>query len=119
MGIDTARPPEGARFVCEPSVFAAETVFANEVVTALPYYSVPEPGQCEPYVGYMIDEQRLLGLKVRLVRWSTRSGCSVAPFLSLFWEIDQASPFTIGDLGDVDVYTFLGVRLYTVFGFGW
>ncbi len=106
MGIDTARPPEGARFVCEPSVFAAETVFANEVVTALPYYSVPAPGQCEPYVGYMIDEQRLLGLKVRLVRWSTRSGCSVAPFLSLFWEIDQASPFTSGDLGDVDVYTF-------------
>jgi hypothetical protein len=69
MGIDTtARPPEGPRFVFEPSVFAAETVFANEVVTALPYYSMPAPGQCEPYVGYMIDEQRLLGLKVRLVR---------------------------------------------------
>jgi hypothetical protein len=69
MGIDTVRPPEGARFVCGPSVFAAEAVFANEVVTALPYYSMPAPGQCEPYVGYMIDEQRLLGLKVRLVRW--------------------------------------------------
>ena len=68
MGIDTAQTPEGARLVCEPSVFAAETVFANEVVTALPYYSMPAPGQCEPYVGYMIDEQRLLGLKVRLVR---------------------------------------------------
>ncbi|KAI0272083.1 hypothetical protein BGY98DRAFT_168578 [Russula aff. rugulosa BPL654] len=66
MGIDTARPPEGARFVCEPSVFAAETVFANQVVTGLPYYSMPAPGQCEPYVGYMIDEQRLLGLKLPL-----------------------------------------------------
>ena len=68
IGIDTARPPEGARFVCGPSVFPAEAVFANEVVTGLPYYSMPAPGQCEPYVGYMIDEQRLLGLKVRLVR---------------------------------------------------
>jgi len=80
MGIDAARPPEGSRFVCEPSAFAADTVFANEVVTALPYYSMPAPGQCESYVGYMIDEQRLLGLK--------------------------ASPFTDGNLGDVDVYTF-------------
>lgn len=87
MDIDTERPPEEARFVCEPSVFAAETVFANEVVTALPYYSMPAPGQCEPYVGYMIDEQRLLGLKVRLVRSVARSGCSGAPFFFLFWEI--------------------------------
>jgi hypothetical protein len=65
LGIDPERAPEGARLVCEPSVFPAGVVFAKEVVTALPYYSVPAPGQCEPYVGYMIDEQRLLGLKVR------------------------------------------------------
>jgi len=65
LGIDPDRPPEGARLVCEPSVFPAGLVFPKEVVTALPYYSVPAPGQCEPYVGYMIDEQRLLGLKVR------------------------------------------------------
>jgi hypothetical protein len=44
MGIDTGRPPEGAHFVCETSVFAAESVFTNEVVTALPYYSMPAPG---------------------------------------------------------------------------
>lgn len=66
LGIDPERPPEGARLVREPSVFAAEMVFATQVVTALPYYTAPAPGQCEPYVGYMIDEQRLLGLKVRL-----------------------------------------------------
>jgi hypothetical protein len=65
LGIDPERLPEGARLVCEPSVFPAGLVFAKEVVTALPYYSVPAPGQREPYVGYMIDEQRLLGLKVR------------------------------------------------------
>jgi len=80
LGIDPEQPPEGAHLVCEPSVFPAGLVFAKEVVTSLPYYSVPAPGQLEPYVGYMIDEQRLLGLK--------------------------ASPFTDGDLGDVDVYTF-------------
>jgi len=65
LGIDSEQRPEGARLVCEPSVFPAGLVFAKEVVTSLPYYSVPAPGQREPYVGYMIDEQRLLGLKVR------------------------------------------------------
>jgi hypothetical protein len=65
LGIDPEQPPEGARLVCEPSVFPAGLVFAKEVVTSLPYYSVPAPGLHEPYVGYMIDEQRLLGLKVR------------------------------------------------------
>jgi hypothetical protein len=65
LGIDPERAPEGARLVCEPSVFPAGVVFAKDVVTALPYYSVPAPRQREPYVGYMIDEQRLLGLKVR------------------------------------------------------
>lgn len=80
LGIDLEEPAAGSRLVCEPSVFPAGGVFAKEVVTRLPYYSVPAPGQDESYVGYMIDEQRLLGLK--------------------------ASPFTDGDLGDVDVFTF-------------
>ncbi|KAN0133523.1 hypothetical protein V8E53_008691 [Lactarius tabidus] len=79
LGIDVEKPPVGSRLVTEPSVFPAGGVFAKEVVTELPYYAVPAPGQDEGYVGYMIDEQRLLGLK--------------------------ASPFTDGDLGDVDVYT--------------
>ena len=66
LGIDLDQPPEGARLVREPSVFPAGEVFAKQVVTALPYYSVPAPGPREQYVGYMIDEQRLLGLKVRI-----------------------------------------------------
>ncbi|KAH8985237.1 hypothetical protein EDB86DRAFT_2959643 [Lactarius hatsudake] len=65
LGIDLEKPVDGSRLVCEPSVFPAGGVFAKEVVTRLPYYSVPAPGQGESYVGYMIDEQRLLGLKVR------------------------------------------------------
>jgi hypothetical protein len=74
LGIDAERPPEGARLVREPSLFSAEMVFATQVVTALPYYTVPAPGQCEPYVGYMIDEQRLLGLKVRF-GWPRARSC--------------------------------------------
>ncbi len=66
LGIDPEEPAEGSRLVCEPSVFPAIGVFAKEVVTRLPYYSVLAPGQDESYVGYMIDEQRLLGLKVRV-----------------------------------------------------
>ncbi|KAH8991386.1 hypothetical protein EDB86DRAFT_1599046 [Lactarius hatsudake] len=65
LGIDLTEPVEGSRLVCEPSVFPAAGIFAEEVVTRLPYYSVPASGQCESYVGYMVDEQRLLGLKVR------------------------------------------------------
>ena len=101
LGINPDRLPEGARLVCEPSVFPAGQVFAKEVVTALPYYSVPAPGQREPYVGYMIDEQRLLGLKVRLSVF-----LYFALTFILFFHNNQASPFTDGDLGDVDVYTF-------------
>ncbi|KAH9018318.1 hypothetical protein EDB84DRAFT_1626704 [Lactarius hengduanensis] len=63
LGIDIKEPVEGSRLVCEPSVFPAAGIFAKEVVTRLPYYSVPAPGQHEPYVGYMIDEQRLLWIK--------------------------------------------------------
>ena len=66
LGIDIEKPLEGSRLVCEPSVFPLGGVFAKEVVTGLPYYAVPAPGQGESYVGYMIDEQRLLGLKVRV-----------------------------------------------------
>lgn len=68
LGIDVEKPPEGSRLVTEPSVFPTGGVFAKEVVTELPYYAVPAPGQGEAYVGYMIDEQRLLGLKVRVPR---------------------------------------------------
>jgi hypothetical protein len=68
LGIDVEKPPVGSRLVTEPSVFPAGGVFAKEVVTELPYYAVPAPGQDEGYVGYMIDEQRLLGLKVRVPR---------------------------------------------------
>ena len=65
LGIDSEWLPDGARLVCEPSVFPADLVFAIEVVTLLPYYAVPAPGQHELYIGYMMDERRLLGVKVR------------------------------------------------------
>jgi hypothetical protein len=52
-----------AGFVCKPSVFAVETVFANEMVTALPYYSMAASRQCELYVGHTIDEESCSGLR--------------------------------------------------------
>ncbi len=66
IGIDASSQAEGSRLVGGPSMFPAGEVFAKEVITALPYYAVPAPGQGKSYVGFMIDEQRLLGLKVRL-----------------------------------------------------
>ncbi|KAH8985373.1 hypothetical protein EDB92DRAFT_1802543 [Lactarius akahatsu] len=48
LGIDLEEPIEGSQLVCEPSVLPAGGVFAKEVVTRLPYYSVPAPGQREP-----------------------------------------------------------------------
>jgi hypothetical protein len=109
LGIDPEEPPEGGRLVCEPSVFPADQVFAKEVVTSLPYYAVPAPGQYDPYVGYMIDEQRLLGLKVSYRVCIARDNALVSDIKPLFFYFgvgDQASPFTDGDLGDVDVYAF-------------
>jgi hypothetical protein len=65
LGLDMEKPPEGSQLVCEPSVFPVDDLFAKQVVTELPYYSVPALGERDQYVRYMIDEQRLLGLKVR------------------------------------------------------
>ena len=72
LGIDPEKPAEGSRLVCETTVLPVGGVFAKEVATGLPYYSVPAPGQGELYVGYMIDEQRLLGLKVRVPRMRSK-----------------------------------------------
>ncbi|KAH9030571.1 hypothetical protein EDB83DRAFT_2319304 [Lactarius deliciosus] len=59
LEIDLEEPIEGSRLVCEPSVFPTGRVFArrSSLLCAL--------GQRESYMGYMIDEQRLLGLKFR------------------------------------------------------
>jgi hypothetical protein len=51
LNIDPGRPPEGSHLVCEPSVFPAGLVFVNEVVTSLPYYSVPAPGSASHMSG--------------------------------------------------------------------
>jgi hypothetical protein len=66
LGLDMEKLLDGLQLVCEPSVFPVNNVFAKQVVTELPYCSVPVLGQHDQYVGYMIDKQRLLRLKVRL-----------------------------------------------------
>jgi len=55
LGIDPEQPPEGARFLCEPSAFPAGLLLAKEVATSLAYYySVSAPRQRSPYVGYIV-----------------------------------------------------------------
>ena len=54
LDIDPEQPLEGAHLVYEPPVFPVGLAFAKEVVTSLPYYSVPAPGQRKPYVGSII-----------------------------------------------------------------
>ena len=65
-GTDPEQPPEGARFVREPSAFPVGLVLAKEVVTSLTYDSVSAPRQREPYVGYIVGWPGLSGT----TRWS-------------------------------------------------
>ena len=102
LGIDIKKSPNGSRLACEPSVFPLGGVFAfaREVVTGLPYYTVPAPGQGEPYVRYMIDEQRLLGLKVR-VPWVDAGPVTCrknrrARLRTATWEMSMYSPSETG-----------------------
>ncbi|KAI9450177.1 hypothetical protein F5148DRAFT_610145 [Russula earlei] len=64
LGIDPERQPEGARLVCEPSVFSSGMVFVKEVVTVLPYYTVPALGQHEHYM--VVSSGSGLGRVLRL-----------------------------------------------------
>ena len=58
-------------------VHGADRVFVKDVVTRLPFRhsarrDVPN---LEKYIGFMIDEDRLLGLKVSVTRASWRASC--------------------------------------------
>ncbi|KAI0065127.1 hypothetical protein BV25DRAFT_1822244 [Artomyces pyxidatus] len=70
---------DGMQLVTESSILPSrhQPLFDRPVVTCLPYRSVTVP---DLYVGFMIDGERLLGLK--------------------------ASPFSSDSLGDIDVFSF-------------
>jgi hypothetical protein len=68
LGLDMVKLLDGSQLVCKPSMFPMDNLFAKQVITELPYCSVPAPGQHDQYVRYMIDKQRLLRLKVHSPR---------------------------------------------------
>ena len=74
-------------------------MFANEVVTALPYYSMPASGQCELYVGHTTDEESCSSLRWILSVEARVLAARVAPLFFSFEKLNYTSPFTDGDLG--------------------
>ena len=56
----------------EPSFVSASDVFVSDVVSKLPYTHAVRKDLCAMYSGFMIDDERIVGLKV-------------SPILFLFW----------------------------------
>lgn len=52
--------------VTHPSMIKAGHLFKEDVMTLLPYSRATRVGQFSHYGGFMIDEERLVGMKVRL-----------------------------------------------------
>ena len=55
----------GSQLITEPSRVAATTVFEDDVVTSLPYLASTR-SETFHYSGFMIDDERIIGMKVRV-----------------------------------------------------
>ena len=51
----------------EPSKISASGVFVNDVISKLPYTHAVRKDLCAVYSGFMIDDERIVGLKVGVV----------------------------------------------------
>lgn len=51
----------------EPSKISASGVFVNDVISRLPYTHAVRKDLCAVYSGFMIDDERIVGLKVGVV----------------------------------------------------
>ena len=51
----------------EPSKIPASSVFVNDVISKLPYTHAVRRDLCAVYSGFMIDDERIVGLKVGVV----------------------------------------------------
>ncbi|TFY68769.1 hypothetical protein EVG20_g3429 [Dentipellis fragilis] len=67
MGTSGAADPDApsAELITEPITFEPIGVYQHEVVTKLPYAAIDIPNS-EAYCGYLLDGQRLLGIKHRV-----------------------------------------------------
>jgi hypothetical protein len=50
----------------KPSRIPKESIFIEDVVTQLPYYTVNR-AITQPFFAYMIDEERIIGLRVSFI----------------------------------------------------
>jgi len=82
----------------EPSSVAVPEVFVSDVVSKLPYTHTVRKDLCTVYSGFMIDDERIVGLKVGAVFFL---GCASSGERPLCL---QASPD--GEMGDIDVFVF-------------
>lgn len=70
-------PAKGCQLITEPSRVPATTVFEEDVVTSLPYLASTRSGKFH-YSGFMIDDERIIGMKVciwRVLHLVTSSAC--------------------------------------------
>lgn len=51
----------------EPSFVSASDIFVSDVVSKLPYTHTVRKDLCAMYSGFMIDDERIIGLKVSIV----------------------------------------------------
>jgi len=51
----------------EPSIIPASSIFVNDVFSKLPYTHTVRKDLCAAYSGFMIDDERIVGLKVSIV----------------------------------------------------
>ncbi|KAI0044573.1 hypothetical protein FA95DRAFT_247444 [Auriscalpium vulgare] len=79
FNIHPKREPDQDGLVAGPSTVDPDKFFCEPIVTELPYHSIVIPDHDKPYLGFMVDDERLLGL-------------SGGPFFD--------------DLGLIDVFTF-------------
>jgi hypothetical protein len=82
-----------------PSVVTAPVVFLDPVVSKLPYTHTVRKDLCAGYSGFMIDDERIVGLKVGVVLFFLARALLCERSLCL-----QASPD--GEMGDIDVFVF-------------
>lgn len=98
---DAAEPDSACehRLVVEPTRICDDALFVRDVESRLPYREVTRKEDFA-YSGFMIDDERIVGLSVSAIVSCVRRMCfliDIAP---------QANAFSHGDMRQVDVFTF-------------
>lgn len=77
------------QFVTDPSRVAAGTVFEDDIVTSLPYSASTRSGKFH-YSGFMIDDERIIGMKVCHLLASISRGLMAVVFHSQ-WHLQRVT----------------------------